>query len=143
MYFQKNPTKLSYVFRFQKLDKIAWFVERDLNCPSSRSLERCLLGSSALLWTGSTGQKLTFSQSRISYGSWWKLWTKSLQSCQLFVTPWAVVLQAPLSMGFLQARILEWAAISFSRDRPDPGIKPKSLRLLQAGSLPLAPPGKL
>ena len=28
--------------------------------------------------------------------------------------------------GVLQARILEWAAISFSRDLPDPGIKPRS-----------------
>ena len=25
--------------------------------------------------------------------------------------------------GILQARILEWAAISFSRDLPDPGIE--------------------
>ena len=28
--------------------------------------------------------------------------------------------------GILQARILEWAAISFSRDLPDPGIEPRS-----------------
>ena len=28
--------------------------------------------------------------------------------------------------GILQARILEWDAISFSRDLPDPGIKPES-----------------
>ena len=28
--------------------------------------------------------------------------------------------------GILQARILEWVAISFSRDLPDPGIKPRS-----------------
>ena len=29
--------------------------------------------------------------------------------------------------GILQARILEWVAMSFSRDLPDPGIKPVSL----------------
>ena len=29
--------------------------------------------------------------------------------------------------GISQARILEWVAISFSRDPPDPGIKPTSL----------------
>ena len=29
--------------------------------------------------------------------------------------------------GILQARILEWDAISFSRDLPDPGIKSESL----------------
>ena len=36
------------------------------------------------------------------------------QSC-LTVTPWTVACQASLSMGILQARILEWVAISFSR----------------------------
>ena len=34
---------------------------------------------------------------------------------QLFATPWTVACQAPLSMGILQARTLEWVAISFSR----------------------------
>ena len=33
----------------------------------------------------------------------------------LFVTPWTVACQAPLSMGILQARILELVAIPFSR----------------------------
>ena len=33
---------------------------------------------------------------------------------RLCVTPWIVALQAPLSMGILQARILEWVAISVS-----------------------------
>ena len=43
--------------------------------------------------------------------------------------------------GILQARILEWVAIFFSRDLPDPGIKPK-LSALQADSLPSEPPGR-
>ena len=30
-------------------------------------------------------------------------------------------------MGILQARILEWVAIPFSGDLPDPGIGPESL----------------
>ena len=34
---------------------------------------------------------------------------------QLFVIPWTVLCQAPLSMGFFQASMLEWVAISFSR----------------------------
>ena len=33
---------------------------------------------------------------------------------QLFATPWTVAHQAPLFMGILQARILEWVAIPFS-----------------------------
>ena len=36
--------------------------------------------------------------------------------------------------GILQARILEWVAISFSRDLPDPGIEPGS-PALQAEAL--------
>jgi len=32
----------------------------------------------------------------------------------LLVTPWTVAYQAPLSMEFLQAKILEWVAIPFS-----------------------------
>ena len=43
--------------------------------------------------------------------------------------------------GISQARILEWDAISFSRDLPDPGIKPKSPAL--AGIFfATVPPGK-
>ena len=37
-----------------------------------------------------------------------------------FSTSWTVALQAPLSMGLLQARILEWVAISFSRGSSQP-----------------------
>ena len=40
---------------------------------------------------------------------------KLLQLCQLFVTLWTVAHQAPLFMGILQARILEWVAMPFSR----------------------------
>ena len=41
----------------------------------------------------------------------------------------------------LWARILEWVAIPFSRDLPDPGIKPRS-PAMQAASLLSEPPGK-
>ena len=36
------------------------------------------------------------------------------QSCPTLATPWTVAHQAPLSMGVLQARILECVAIPFS-----------------------------
>ena len=45
----------------------------------------------------------------------------SAQSCsrvQLYVTLWTVAHQAPQSIGILQARILEWAAIPSSRGSP-------------------------
>ena len=58
---------------------------------------------------------------------WWTLWPTNLKvfavcmvSCfshvQPFVTPWTVAHQAPLSMGILQARILDWIALPSSRE---------------------------
>ena len=46
---------------------------------------------------------------------------------QLFVTPWTVACQAPLSMEF--SRQEYWSGFPFpsSRDLPDPGIEPKCL----------------
>ena len=41
----------------------------------------------------------------------------------------------------LHERILEWVAISYSRDLPNPGIEPRS-PALQADSLPSELPGK-
>ena len=52
-------------------------------------------------------------------------------------SPWTVA----SVHGILQARILEWVAIPFSRDPPDPGIEPRS-PTLQADSLSSEPPGK-
>ena len=46
----------------------------------------------------------------------------------LFATLWTVAHQAPLSMGILQARILEWVAISSSRRSSYSGINPTSLK---------------
>ena len=50
------------------------------------------------------------------------MFSRSLVS-QLFVIPWIEAHQAPLSLGFFQARILEWVAISFCRHLPGLGIK--------------------
>ena len=36
---------------------------------------------------------------------------QSLSHVQIFATPWTIACQAPLSMGILQARILEWVAM--------------------------------
>ena len=43
-----------------------------------------------------------------------------LSHVQLFVTPWTVVCQTPLSMGILQARILEWVAMHSARGSSQP-----------------------
>ena len=44
----------------------------------------------------------------------------SLTRVWIFVTPWTVAHQVSLSMGILQARILEWVAIPFSRGSSQP-----------------------
>ena len=52
---------------------------------------------------------------------------KSLSRVRLFVTPWTVAHQAPLSMGF--SRQEYWSGLPFPSpgDLPDPGIEPVSL----------------
>ena len=64
-----------------------------------------------------------------------------LSHVQFFATPWTVAHPAPLSMGILQAIILEGVAISSSMGFPNPGIEPRS-PALQADSLSSEPPVK-
>ena len=49
-----------------------------------------------------------------------KYCAQSLNHVWLFATPWTVVCQAPLSMGILQATMLEWIAMTFSRGSSQP-----------------------
>ena len=57
------------------------------------------------------------------------------------VTPWTTVQQARSVRGILQARILEWVAISLSPEEfPNPGIEPRS-PALKAYSLLSETPG--
>ena len=51
---------------------------------------------------------------------------KLLSRVRLFVTPWTVARQAPLSMGF--SRQEYWSGLPFpsSGDLPNPGIEPGS-----------------
>ena len=51
---------------------------------------------------------------------------KSLSRVQLFVTPWTVAYQDPLSMGF--SRQEYWSGVPFPSpgDAPDPRIEPES-----------------
>ena len=69
------------------------------------------------------------------------LCAKSLSRVRLFVTPWAVAHQGPLSMGF--SRQEYWSGLPFPSpgDLPHPGIEPRS-PALQANSLPSELPGK-
>ena len=58
----------------------------------------------------------------------------------LFVTPWTIACQTPLSVGF--SRQEYWSGLSFPSPGglPNPGIEPGS-PTLQADSLPSEPPG--
>ena len=64
---------------------------------------------------------------------------KSLNRVQLFVTPWTVAYQAPLSMGF--SRQEYWSGLPFPSpgDLPNPGIEPGS-PAFQADALTSQPP---
>ena len=68
----------------------------------------------------------------------------SLSGVSLFSTLWTVAHQAPLFMGILQARILEWVAMLLQEIFQAQGSNPCLLHLLhwQAVSLPPMPPGK-
>jgi len=59
---------------------------------------------------------------------------KSLQSCLLFVTPWPVARQAPISLGFYRHEY--WSGLSFPPpgDLPDPRFRQASSRSLTLAS---------
>ena len=57
------------------------------------------------------------------------------------MTPWTIVCQAPLSMGFFRQEYWSGLPFPYPGDLPYPGIKPKS-PTLQADSLLTEPPEK-
>ena len=72
---------------------------------------------------------------------WDLFFFKSLSRVQLFVTPWAIAYQAPLSMGF--SRQEYWTGVPFPSpgDLPYPGIEPGSPTLHAMDSLLSKPQG--
>ena len=87
-----------------------------------------------------------FTMSTFKMGNWgtWVYMTYLLlvsSHVQLFVTPWTIACQAPLSMEF--SRQEHWSGLSFLSpgDLLDPEIKPRSFAS-QADSLPSEPSGK-
>ena len=65
---------------------------------------------------------------------------KMLQSCLTLCDPVDCSQPGPSVHGISQARRLEWVAISYPGDLPNPGIKPMS-PALQTDSLPLSRQG--
>ena len=66
---------------------------------------------------------------------------QSLSRVRLLATPWTVACQAPLSMGILQARILEWVAMAFPRGSSQPRGQTQ-VSHIAGDSLSSEPPGK-
>ena len=69
---------------------------------------------------------------------------QSLSHVQLFVTPWTVAHQAPLSMGY--SRPEHWSGLPFPSpvNLPDLGLEPVSLTspAVAGGMFTTIPPGK-
>ena len=68
------------------------------------------------------------------------LHTLCVFSFSVFQIPWIVACKSSLSMGILQARILEWVVLPSSRGSPNPGMEPRS-SALQVDSLLSELPG--
>ena len=70
--------------------------------------------------------------------------TKSLSHTRLFVTPWTIAHQAPLTFGFFRQEY--WSGLPFPPlwDLPDPGIKPTSpaFSVVAGGFFTAEPPGQ-
>ena len=61
---------------------------------------------------------------------------------RLFATPWTIARQAPLCMGILQARIMEWIAMPSSRGSSQPRDRTQVSPTFLMDSLPSEPPGQ-
>ena len=68
-------------------------------------------------------------------------WCEVIQSCLTLCDPMDCSLPGSSLRGILQARVLEWVAISSPGDLPNPGIEPGS-PAFQADALTSEPPGK-
>ena len=66
----------------------------------------------------------------------------ALSQVRLFVIPWTVAFQAPLSTGFSRQEYWSGLPVPSPGDLPDPGITPTSVSpALASGFLLLVPPG--
>ena len=158
-----NNTSLNIGIYFALRDKVlkVKIVGKHIDAAAAKSLQSCLT-----LWDpmdcsppGSSVHRIL--QARIlewvallsfRVSSWYRDWTcisyascccwwQVLKCVWLFVTPWTVAHQAPLSTEF--SRQEYWSGLPRSPlgDLPDPGMAPWS-PALQADSLPSEPPGK-
>ena len=117
-------------------NKGSQWTEWDLCFPESVAWTRLnRLGSQAQAWSWELGVE------GVERGcEEWKWKCQSLRHVWLFVNPWTVAHQAPLSMKFSRQEYRSALPFPSPGDLPNPGIKPGSPSS-QADSLPPGPPG--
>ena len=106
----------------------------------SRSHLKCwLLYPTGDVSAGTSHHPVSWGSARESSRKRVRRKVKSLSHVQLFMTPWTVAYQAPLSMGF--SRQEYWSGLQFPSPGylPNPGIEPGS-PMFQANALPSEPP---
>ena len=108
-------------------------------------VERCeenIGGSTSILFLDNCGHSFKPHQSSTS-GCLSKI-SYNLCACALFVTPWTVARQAPLSMGFSRQEYWSGLPCPPPGDLPNPGMEPTSLvsPALAGGFFTTAPPQK-
>ena len=91
------------------------------------------LETQALWWIVHQDHQISFIWSEVKWKLFSHIW--------LFVTPWTVASQAPLSLGFPSQEYRSRLPFPSPGDLPDPGIEP-GLPALQADSISSEPPRK-
>ena len=124
---------------------LLWAVKSKQSAPSTFSLDISSAKYSILLLTcddESSASLYTGAEPNLKGGVLGEVGkkVKSLSRVWLFATPWTVVYQAPLSMGFSRQGYRSGLPFPSPGDRPNPGIEPGS-PTLQADALPSEPPG--
>ena len=104
------------------LKNVLLFIEHLAYAAAAKSLQSCLYSVRPhrqqptrlpCPW-GAPGKNMGGGCPFLLQGMKGKRTVKSLSRVQLLVAPWTVAHQALPSMGFSQARVLEWVAIAFS-----------------------------
>ena len=102
------------------------FIFKDVTCKCAHLLLQEFQNYKSLLDNhqqdnaGSQQKKLPYVQrQRRTPARWWK-WSEVAQSCPTLCNPMDCSLPGSMVHGIFQARILEWAAISFSRGSSQP-----------------------
>ena len=107
---------------------------------------RCYLSADSVAGTCWAFWRSSMSHARILVSSYCHIPTASMLShlsrVQLFATLWTVVHQAYLSMGILQATILEWVAMPSSRGSSQPRDQ-THISCVTSGFFTTEPRGKL